>query len=38
MVKEMMNLKREIGDLKKKMECLKSIDQERKDAGVYEGR
>ena len=33
MVKEMMKLKREIEDLKKKMECMKSIDVERKEAG-----
>ena len=38
MVKEMMNLKREIEDLKTKMACMKSIDEERKEAGVYEGR
>ena len=38
MVKEMMKLKREIGDLKTKMACMKSIDEERKEAGVYEGR
>ena len=31
-------LKREIEDLKKKMECMKSIDEERKEASVYEGR
>ena len=29
MVKEMMKLKSEIEDLKKKMECTKSIDEER---------
>ena len=38
MVKEMMKLKREIEDLKTKMVCMKSIDEERKEAGVYEGR
>ena len=38
MVIEMMKLKREIEDLKKKMECMKSIDEERKEASVYEGR
>ena len=38
MVKEMMKLKREIEDLKKKMECMKSIYEERKVAGVHEGR
>ena len=38
MVKEMMKLKREIEDLKTKMACMKSIDEERKEAGVYEGR
>ena len=38
MVKEMMMLKREIEDLKTKMACMKSIDEERKEAGVYEGR
>ena len=30
MVKEMMKLKREIEDLKTKMACMKSIDEERK--------
>ena len=34
MVKEMMKLKREIEDLKTKMACMKSIDEERKEAGV----
>ena len=38
MVKEMMKLNREIEDLKKEMECIKSIYEERKEAGVYEGR
>ena len=38
MVKEMMKLKREIEDSKTKMACMKSIDEERKEAGVYEGR
>ena len=38
MVKEMMKLKREIEDLKTKMACMNSIDEERKEAGVYDGR
>ena len=38
MVKEMMKLKRDIEDLKTKMACRKSIDEERIEAGVYEGR
>ena len=38
MVKEMMKLKREIETLKTKMACMKRIDEERKEAGVYEGR
>ena len=31
-------VKKEIEDLKTKMACMKSIDEERKEAGVYEGR
>ena len=38
MVKEIMKLKREIEDLKTKMAYMKSIDEKRKEAGVYEGR
>ena len=38
MVKEMMKLKRELEDLKTKMACMKRFDEERKEAGVYEGR
>ena len=38
MVKEMIKLKREIGDLKTKMACIKSIYEERREAGVYDGR
>ena len=34
----MMKLKREIEDLKTKKACMKSLDEERKEAGVYEGR
>ena len=30
--------KKEIEDLKKKTECTKSIDEERKEAGAYEDR
>ena len=33
-----MKLKMEIEDLKPKMARMKSIDEERKEAGVYEGR
>ena len=31
-------VKREIEDLKKEMECIKSVYEERKEAGVHEGR
>ena len=38
MVKEMMKLKRGNEDWRKKVECMRSIDKERKEAGVYDGR
>ena len=34
MVKEIMRLKGEIEELKTKMACIKSIDEERKEAGM----
>ena len=33
-----MKLKREIEGLKMKMACMKRVDEERKEASVYEGR
>ena len=37
MVKKMMKLKKENEDLKKKVECMRNIDEQRKEACVYEG-